>query len=231
MEQARSTVVDEVLPKVSEAAAGVAAAGVAASKKFADEASSRGPEAFAALKDDHDTDAALAALKGEKPKKKGRKRLLLLALAIGGVVAYVVSKQSKPKKDPWAVPAGDPYRAPSSPAGLDGATAGAAGAAASDAPVEEAADSAVEVASTDAPSDLGQVPEGADVEATSAEDASDLGAGGTPEAPAGDAWSTARDWADDSAVPSTTATSEDADLSIEHLGDETGETEDGEDKA
>lgn len=108
----RDTIVDDVLPKVVATATGLAATGAATTKSVADEAGKRAPEAFHALKDDHDTHAALAAIKGETRRSGRSWKVLLLALVAGGVAFYVAKKQQKPKKDPWAVPAGDPYKAP-----------------------------------------------------------------------------------------------------------------------
>lgn len=208
-----------------ETASGLAAAGAAASRKAVDEAAVRGPEVVAALRDQGDTQAALAAAKGEKPKKKRRGlKLFLLALVAGGV-AFVVAKQKQaPKKDPWAVPTGDPYKAPatgressvpstgtspdagtSSDAGLSTGSAAATGglAATGVAPAAAAADAAP---ATDplagSSASIGEPTETAD----------------QGEAQGTDAWSSARDWADNSSVPSTTDSSEDADLHTEHLG-------------
>lgn len=172
-------------------ASGLAAAGLAAGRKAADEAVVRGPEVMAALRDDRDTGAALEAAKGNAPKKKGRKRkLFLLALVAGGIAAVAAKAKQTPKKDPWAVPTGDPYKAPTT--GRDSSvTTGIA--ATGVAPAAEAAD----VAPVDPAVD--PTPQ-----ATSAE--------GT------DAWTSAQDWADnDSAVPSTTDATEHADLAPEHL--------------
>lgn len=108
----RDTIVDDVLPKVVATATGLAATGAATTKSVADEAGKRAPEAFHALKDDHDTQAALAAIKGETHRSGRGWKVLLLALVAGGVAFYLAKKQQAPKKDPWAVPAGDPYKAP-----------------------------------------------------------------------------------------------------------------------
>ena len=108
----RDTFVDDVLPKVAATATGLAAAGAAAGQDLADEAGKRAPAAFNALKDDQDPQAALAAIKGETTKKARGKKLFLLAIIAGGVAAYFAKKSQEPKKDPWAVPAGDPYKAP-----------------------------------------------------------------------------------------------------------------------
>lgn len=212
----KQTLVDDVLPKVVETAGALAATGAVAGRKVADEAGTRGPAAYHALKDDHDTEGALAALKGEKRKKKGRKRLVLLALVVGGIAAYFAKQKATPKKDPWAVPAGDPYKAPET--GRDssvGAVPPADSMATAD-PVT-GAPAADPLA---APAALDQDPLATPV----APVADEADARAASEPGEGDAWSSARDWADDSAVPSTSATSEGADLSTDHVGnDELGD--------
>ncbi|UUZ44879.1 hypothetical protein LP422_00215 [Janibacter limosus] len=192
----RDTFVDDVLPKVVTTASGLAAAGAAASRKAADEATNRAPEVIAALRDDdRDPRAALAAVKGEKPKKKRGLKLLLPALVAGGIAAFVAKQKQGPKKDPWAVPAGDPYKAPTSGRESTVPASPAPAAAAGVAPAAEVAESA------DVTDPLAAAPV---VDGESAE--------GT------DARSSARDWADNSAVPSVSDTSEGADLSTDHLG-------------
>lgn len=178
-------------------AGSLAAAGLAAGRKAADEAVVRGPEVMAALRDERDTGAALDAAKGKssKPEKKGRKRkLFLLALIAGGVAAVAARTKLAPKKDPWAVPTGDPYKAPTT--GRDSSVTGGI-AATGVAPAAEAADTAPVDPALDPALDPGP-------RATSAE--------GT------DAWTSAQDWADnDSSVPSTTDATDHADLAPEHL--------------
>ena len=98
-----------------ETATGLAAAGAAAGRRAVDEAAVRGPEVVSALRDQGDAQAALAAAKGDiaQPKKKRRGlKLVLLALIAGGIAAVVAKQKQGPKKDPWAVPTGDPYKAP-----------------------------------------------------------------------------------------------------------------------
>lgn len=183
----------EARERIVGTAGSLAAAGLAAGRKAADEAVVRGPEVMAALRDERDTGAALEAAKGKgsKPKKKGRKRkLVLLALLAGGVAAVAAKMKLAPKKDPWAVPTGDPYKAPTT--GRDSSVTGGI-AATGVAPAAESANAA--------PIDPALDPT---PQATSAE--------GT------DAWTSAQDWADnDSSVPSTTDTTEHADLAPEHL--------------
>ena len=203
-------------------AAGLAAAGAAASRKAADEAAVRGPEVVAALRDQGDAQAALAAAKGEKPQKKRRGlKLFLLALVVGGVAAVVAKQKQAPKKDPWAVPTGDPYKAPttgrdSSVAG-DTATGGAATgiAATGVAPAAGAADATPVSDPLAAPTSIDEDPlAAAPAPVLDTPEAREQG-----EAVEGtDAWSSARDWADNSNVPSTSDTSEGTDLSPENLG-------------
>ncbi|MGO4243354.1 hypothetical protein AB4028_05345, partial [Janibacter sp. RAF20_2_2] len=214
----RDTFVDEVLPKVATTASGLAAAGVAAGRKAADEAASRAPEVVAALRDEQDPKLALAAAKGEKPRKKRRGlKLLLLALVAGGIAAFVAKQKQGPKKDPWAVPAGDPYKAPATgrdsslATGTSAAATTAAAAPAAAAGVAPAAE-VVDEAPVAAPlADVDVDDEGAD-SIDSEETLEDTRAEGD------DAWSSARDWADNSAVPSVTDTSEGSDVTPHNLG-------------
>lgn len=207
----RDTLVEDVLPKVTATATTLAAAGAAAGRKAADEAATRAPEVVAALREEHDPKLALAAAKGERPLKKRRGlKFLLLALVAGGIAAFVAKQRQAPKKDPWAVPAGDPYKAPAT--GRE-STVGAA-------PLAEKADSAPTPASDPlaAPTALDQDPLAApaapvaDTPEARAQSTDADAAEGT------DAWSSARDWADNSSVPSVSGTSEGTDLSTEHLG-------------
>ena len=98
---ARDKIVDDVLPRLTEAIAAFAAASAAAK----DEAMSRGTGAAAVI-----SGGAVAA---PKHKKKGRVLLILglLAAAAAGVAAFM--KKSAPKDDPWATPLTDTYVAPS----------------------------------------------------------------------------------------------------------------------
>lgn len=212
----KHTLVDDVLPRVVETAGALAATGAVAGRKLADEASVRGPEAFHALKDDHDKDAAIAALKGETKKRKGRKRLLLLALVIGGIAAYLTKQKATPKKDPWAVPAGDPYKAPET--GRESSITGAVPAAPPVADSAAVGDPVTGAPASDpmaAPSSLDEDPLAPPVAPLS--DEADARATSEGE---GDAWSSARDWADDSSVPSISGTSEGTDLSTDHIGND-----------
>jgi len=98
---ARDKIVDEVLPRLTEAINAFAAASAAAK----DEAVSRGTGAAAVISGD--------SYASPKRKKKGRIMLMLglVAAAAAGVGAFM--RNSAPKDDPWATPLGDPYIAPS----------------------------------------------------------------------------------------------------------------------
>ena len=98
---ARDKIVDELLPRVTEAITAWAAASAAAK----DEVVSRGSDAAAVVKGD-----AVAA-----PKRKKRGRVLMTLGLLGAAGAAVTSflKKSAPKDDPWATPLTDPYIAPS----------------------------------------------------------------------------------------------------------------------
>lgn len=226
----KSTVVDDILPKVVETAAGLAAAGAVAGKNIADETGKRAPEAFAALKDDRDAHAAMEALKGKRQKKKKGWKLFLLALVAGGAAAYVAKKQQAPKKDPWAVPAGDPYKAPET--GRESSLAASAPAAAAPAvsaplaadalATDEAIDGA-SVTEVDAstPDDGLATGELGGTRPLTSEEIDDFASDNPAEADApqdGDAWSSAQDWAGDSSVPSVADDSKQADVHTEHLG-------------
>ena len=98
VDSARDKIVDELLPRIAEAISAAAAASLAAR----DEAVSRGG------------DAALV-LKGEavaKPKRRGRKLLLLIGLGGAAAAGFAAFKRSAPKDDPWATPLQEPYIAP-----------------------------------------------------------------------------------------------------------------------
>lgn len=212
IEAVRQSLREDVLPRAKETASGLAAAGAEAGRRAADQASARGPEVMTALRENQDPKAALAAARGEQQepqkKKRGKLKFLLLALVVGGLAAFVAKQKSQPKKDPWAVPAGDPYKAPTTgrETSVPAADTGAAGAAADGGPTTGAAAGAGVGASAAA---------GADAEGTTA-----------GEQGVGDAWSSARDWADSSSVPSTTGhVDNEEDLEAHNLG------EDGEPKA
>lgn len=98
---ARDKIVDELLPRVTEAITAWAAASAAAK----DEAISRGAGAAAVVSGD--------AVATPKRKKKGKVMLTLslLGAAAAGAAAFV--KKSAPKDDPWATPLEDSYVAPS----------------------------------------------------------------------------------------------------------------------
>lgn len=204
----------ELRDHLVETASGLAAAGVAAGRKAADEAAVRGPEVVAALRDERDTQAAIDAAKGKQPTKKKRTKLklFLLALVAGGIAAVVAKQKQGPKKDPWAVPAGDPYKAPTT--GRDSSLSGGV-AAAGVAPAAEAAETAPTSDPLAAPTSIEEDPLAsapAPVDDTPQAREQSEGVEGT------DAWSSARDWADNSDVPSTTGTSEGTDLSTDNLG-------------
>ena len=98
---ARDKIVDELLPRVTEAITAWAAASAAAK----DEVVSRGAGAAAVVSG--------AAVAKPKRKRKGKVMLALslLGAAAAGAAAFV--KKSAPKDDPWATPLEDSYVAPS----------------------------------------------------------------------------------------------------------------------
>jgi hypothetical protein len=102
VDTARDKIVDDLLPRVTEAITAFAAASAAAK----DEAVSRGTGAAAVISGD--------AVASPKHKKKCRGVLLGLGL-LGGAAAGAAAfmKRSAPKDDPWATPLADPYVAPS----------------------------------------------------------------------------------------------------------------------
>jgi len=102
VDTARDKIVDELLPRLTEAIAAFSAASAAAK----DEAVSRGTGAAAVIAGD-----ASASPKG---KKKGRVLMILGLFAAAAAGAAAFMKKSAPKDDPWATPIGDPYVAPSS---------------------------------------------------------------------------------------------------------------------
>lgn len=87
--QAKDTFVDDVLPKVAEAVATLAA-GAATAKHVAGDTAHRAPEAYAVLRGES---------VAKKKSKKGR-YLLLGIIALGA--AAVAYKKSTEKQDPWA---------------------------------------------------------------------------------------------------------------------------------
>ena len=101
VDTARDKIVEELLPRLTEAIAAFSAASAAAK----DEAVARGTGAAAVISGD-----AVA-----QPKSRKKRRLLLglglLGAAAAGVAAFM--KRSAPKDDPWATPLADPYVAPS----------------------------------------------------------------------------------------------------------------------
>jgi hypothetical protein len=102
VDTARDKIVDELLPRVTEAITAFAAASAAAK----DEAVSRGTGAAAVISGE--------AVATPKHKKKCR---VMLALGLLGAVAAGAAafmKRSAPKDDPWATPLAEPYVAPPS---------------------------------------------------------------------------------------------------------------------
>lgn len=99
VDTARDKIVDELLPRVTEAITAWAAASAAAK----DEAVSRGRGASAVIAGD-----AVASPK----HKKGRVLLILGVLAATAATAMAFLKKSAPKDDPWTTPLADPYVAP-----------------------------------------------------------------------------------------------------------------------
>jgi hypothetical protein len=102
VDTARDKIVDELLPRVTEAITAFAAASAAAK----DEAVSRGTGAAAVISGD--------AVASPKHKKKCRVLLGLGLLGAAAAGAAAFMKRSAPKDDPWATPLADPYVAPSS---------------------------------------------------------------------------------------------------------------------
>jgi len=127
VDTARDKIVDELLPRLTEAITAFATASAAAKE----EAISRGTGAAAVLSGD--------ASASPKHNKKGRVLLILGLFAAAAAGAMAFMKRSAPKDDPWATPLADPYVAPST------------GRHSSVAPVEDpdATDPAVSTASAD----------------------------------------------------------------------------------
>jgi hypothetical protein len=98
---ARDKIVDELLPRVTEAITAWAAASAAAR----DEVVSRGAGAAAVVSGD--------AVAKPKRKKKGKVMLTLSLLGAAAAGAAAFLKKSAPKDDPWATPLEDSYTAPS----------------------------------------------------------------------------------------------------------------------
>ena len=98
---ARDKIVDELLPRVTEAITAWAAASAAAK----DEAVSRGAGAAAVISGD--------AVAAPKRKKRGRVLMTLGLLGAAGAAVSAFLKKSAPKDDPWSTPLEDPYFAPS----------------------------------------------------------------------------------------------------------------------
>jgi hypothetical protein len=104
VDTARDRIVEDLLPKVAEAIAAVAAASTAA-RLAAEETVDRAPDAFAVLKGE----ALATPVKSRKPK--GRMLITLGILAAVAAVAAALVKRSAPREDPWATPIEDPYTA------------------------------------------------------------------------------------------------------------------------
>ena len=96
---ARDKIVDELLPRVTEAITAWAAASAAAK----DEAVSRGAGAAAVISGD--------AVAAPKRKKRGRVLMTLGLLGAAGAAVSAFLKKSAPKDDPWSTPLEDPYLA------------------------------------------------------------------------------------------------------------------------
>lgn len=106
VDTARDKIVDELLPRVSEAIAAVVAASLAARNEVssaAGEAQSRGSGALSVLSGD-----AVAS------KRRGKRTALLWIAGLGaaGAAVFAFIKRSAPKDDPWATPVSDPYVPP-----------------------------------------------------------------------------------------------------------------------
>ncbi len=97
---ARDKIVDDLLPRVTEAITAWAAASAAAK----DEALSRGAGAAAVVTGD--------AVARPKRKKRGRVLMILGALGAAGAAAAAFMRKSAPKDDPWSTPLEDRYVAP-----------------------------------------------------------------------------------------------------------------------
>jgi len=100
VDTARDKIVDELLPRVTEAIAAFAAASAAAK----DEAVARGSGVAAV--------ASGNAVATRKRKKKGKVFLFLGLLAAAAAGAAAFMKKGAPKDDPWATPLSDPWTTP-----------------------------------------------------------------------------------------------------------------------
>jgi len=99
VDTARDKIVDELIPRITEAISAWAAASAAAR----DEAVSRGQGAAAVISGD-----AVATPKG----KKGRVLLAFGLLTAAAAAVTTFMKKSAPKDDPWTTPLADPYVTP-----------------------------------------------------------------------------------------------------------------------
>jgi hypothetical protein len=101
VDTARDKIVDDLLPRLTEAINAFAAASAAAKE----EAMARGAGAAAVISGD--------AVAAPKRKKKGRVLLILGLFTAAAAGAAAFMKKSAPKDDPWATPLAEPYLAPS----------------------------------------------------------------------------------------------------------------------
>ena len=144
VDTARDKIVDDLLPRLTEAIAAFAAASASAK----DEAVTRGTGAAAVISGD--------AVASPKRKKKGRVLLILGLFGAAAAGAMAFMKKSAPKDDPWATPVADPYVAPST------------GRHSSVAPVKDTTDEAASADATDL-ADPVDAPASADEAATEPE--------------------------------------------------------------
>jgi hypothetical protein len=101
VDTARDKIVDELLPRLTEAINAFAAASAAAK----DEAMTRGAGAAAVISGE--------AVAAPKRTRKGRVLLILGLLGAAAAGAAAFMKKSAPKDDPWATPLAEPYVSPS----------------------------------------------------------------------------------------------------------------------
>lgn len=105
VDKSRDKIVDELLPRLSELVAALAASSLAVKDEVTDR-----------------TNGAAAVLSGEaeaQPKGGARAKLLLILSVLAGALAAaaaVFSQRRKSDDDPWATPLSDPYAAPATPA-------------------------------------------------------------------------------------------------------------------
>ncbi|AKT50842.1 hypothetical protein ADJ73_05145 [Arsenicicoccus sp. oral taxon 190] len=130
MDKAHDTIVDDILPKVVEAIAGIAAGSTAARAASSEKGAELGKgalgfiaskEAGQKLIEQVEPKVSNKQLKKElkkaaKQNKKGGGGFLITLglLATAAAVAAVVYKKTAPQDDPWATPLADPYTGPQS---------------------------------------------------------------------------------------------------------------------